>query len=467
MKNVRRKIALVAASAIAIGAVSGAACIAGAAEQAQPAACAGMQQLVVPGAERLIAACLTDLTTAGTTVTGHTDATDTGGLNVPGTVNPSGVPGIQLDGYFPDTSTFNTLHGWNHDSQFVIRLPQQWNGGLVVAGPPGVRRQYASDFIISDAVLAKGYAYASTDKGNSGTTLYKDGAKPGDAIAEWNSRVTELTVAAKKVLTQQYHQAPRVTYIAGFSAAGYLARWQLENRPDLYDGGIVWDGLLITPERNLLTYLPTALAQYPKYVSGSAEAHQAILDAGFPSGSEPTWAFTYRSFWDPFQRTLREELDPTFDGDTEGGHPLCAPGTPDCDADYNLNTRPAEVKDAIARVSLTGKIGKPLLSLQGTLDTAVTPRDSRLYASMIEANGRGDMARLYEVEGGTHFEGLYPAQPGLLRPMLPCFRDAFDALEVWTQNGATPPPSHFVARNPASDLVNTCDVQGTQRARSN
>lgn len=59
-----------------------------------------------------------------------------------GTRNPSGVPGIQIDGYFPDDSTSNPTHGWNHDSQFVIRLPKNWNGGLVVAAirAPGGRR---------------------------------------------------------------------------------------------------------------------------------------------------------------------------------------------------------------------------------------------------------------------------------------------------------------------------------------
>ena len=163
----------------------------------------------MPGAERLEYACLADLTTTGTIATGHTDSnefTGFGGLSVPGTIKPAAVPGIQLDGYFPDTSTFNTTHGWNHDSQFVIRLPRQWNGGLVVAGPPGIRRQYASDVIISDTVLAKGYAYASTDKGNSGPQIYNDGVKPGDAIAEWHSRLTELTIAAKDVVAQRYHQ---------------------------------------------------------------------------------------------------------------------------------------------------------------------------------------------------------------------------------------------------------------------
>jgi len=421
-----------------------------------------MSELVVPGAERLEATCLADLTTTGTVTSGHTDPspfTGFGGLSAAGTVNPSGVPGVQLDGYFPDTSTFNTTHGWNHDAQFVIRMPRHWNGGLVVASPPGIRRQYASDVIISDTVLARGYAYASTDKGNSGPTLYTDGQQPGDVIAEWHSRVTELTIAAKKVLAQNYHRKPRTTYVAGFSVAGYPARRQLENRPELYDGGIVWSGVLITPERNLLTILPTALRNYPTFATtGSPAAQQAILDAGIPAGSEPTWAYSYRAFWDPIQRFLREELDPSYDGDTQAGHPFCASGSPDCEADYDLSARPQEVRDAISRVSLTGRVGKPLLEIQGTLDTAVTPGDSRHYAAMVANQGRGAMTRLYEVEGGSHFEARYSLDPILLRPTLPCFREAFPLLERWTKNGELPPTSHLVTRDPSADPLNICDL---------
>ena len=66
---------------------------------------------------------------------------------------------------------------------------------------------------------------------------------------------------------------------------------------------------------------------------------------------------------------------------------------------------------------------------------------------MIANQGRGRMARLYEVEGGSHFEDRYGQHPDLLRPMLPCFRDAFEALEKWTQDGKTPPTSHMVRRD--------------------
>jgi hypothetical protein len=176
MKNFHKTIALAAVSAVAIGTAAAALAGTATAVTARTAvngfpSCRDMGQLTVPGAEHLEAACLGDLTTAGTVKSGHTDPsnfTGFGGLSVPSTVNPTGVPGIQLDGYFPDSSTFNTTHGWNHDAQFVIRLPRHWNGGLVVSGPPGVRRQYASDVIISDSVLAKGYAYASTDKATAG-----------------------------------------------------------------------------------------------------------------------------------------------------------------------------------------------------------------------------------------------------------------------------------------------------------
>jgi hypothetical protein len=461
-----RPTSLTAAAAViattVLAAASSTAAFAATTSDTRPAACRGIDHLTVPGAERLKASCLPDLTTTGAIATGHTDSnefTGFGGLSVPGAIKPAAVPGIQLDGYFPDTSTFNTTHGWNHDAQFVIRLPRHWNGGLVVAGPPGLRQQYASDVIISDSVLAKGYAYASTDKGNSGLQIYTDGAKPGDAIAEWHSRLTELTRAAKDVIAQRYHREPRRTYVAGFSAAGYLARWQLENRPRLYDGGIAWSGVLMTPDRNLLSYLPTALRHYPEYaITGSSEAHEALLNAGFPAGSEPTWAYSYRFFWDPLQRTLREEMDPGYDGDTLAGYPFCTPGSADCDADYDLGSRPPEVKEAFQRISLTGRIGKPLLELQGTLDTAVTPRDSRLYSTMVANQGRGALSRLYEVEGGSHFEGLYERFPNLLRPMLPCFQDAFGALEDWTIDGKKPPASHLVTREASTDQVNNCTL---------
>lgn len=70
--------------------------------------CAAARNLVVPGAEHVESACLPELTTAGTIESGHTDRADWAGLTPTGLPTPRGVPGIQLDGYFPDRSRTNT-----------------------------------------------------------------------------------------------------------------------------------------------------------------------------------------------------------------------------------------------------------------------------------------------------------------------------------------------------------------------
>lgn len=111
--------------------------VTGAVAAARTGHCHRTDRLHVPGAERQVISCLGELTTAGTVASGHTDQADWAGLTPAGLAMPSGVPGIQIDGYFPDTSTANTNHGWKHDAQFVVRLPDRWNGGLVVAGSPG------------------------------------------------------------------------------------------------------------------------------------------------------------------------------------------------------------------------------------------------------------------------------------------------------------------------------------------
>jgi len=438
------------------------------ASAAQAATCPNQSASVVPGAERQQADCLDDLTTKGTTTNGHTDQSDWMSLHASKTKNPDKVvPGLQIDGYFPDTSTSNGYKGWFHDSQFVIRFPNDWNGKLVVTGAPGVRRQYAADFIIGDFVLAKGYAYASTDKGNNGVNFFRDGGQPGDSVAEWHTRVTELTRAAKEAARLRYGRAPERTYMTGISNGGYLTRWQIENRPELYDGAVDWEGTLMLAEGpNLFTYLPAALKHFPDYKAGSEAARQAMLAAGFAPGSEFQWEDHYAEYWDLTQRVYREEFDPGYDGPIEPstpGTPFCQSSTPlaPCDADYDYASRPQSVKDAMAKVSLTGRIGKPMLTLHGTLD-ALLPiaTDSDVYTKMIRDAGLGSLHRYYVIEGGTHVDSRYDRYPEQSRPILPCYRAAFESLEAMVERGATPPPSQNVARTAGGDIVNNCPLAG-------
>ncbi len=172
-------LALVGAAALAGGAGSAAA--------AGPVHCPNAGLLSVPGAAQQDGTrCLSDLTTPGLIATGNTDASDWATLTSARTAPQPATPGMQVDGYFPDDSTTNTTRGKNHDAQFVMRLPDAWNGKLLITGAPGVRKQYALDRAISDWAVAHGYAFASTDKGNTGTAFYDNGpirTAPGDAVA--------------------------------------------------------------------------------------------------------------------------------------------------------------------------------------------------------------------------------------------------------------------------------------------
>ncbi|MFI9123067.1 tannase/feruloyl esterase family alpha/beta hydrolase [Streptomyces bikiniensis] len=434
---------------------------AGADPGAAAAHCARQDRLHVPGAAHQRSACLDDLTTAGLAGTPYTDMADQAGLAAKGTRSPSGVPGVQIDGYFPDDSRLNATHGWAHDAQFVIRLPDRWNGGLVVTGAPGTRRQYSTDALISDQVLARGFAYASTDKGNTGPDFFTDGRRPGDAVAEWNRRVTELTLAAGKAVRQRYGRAPERTYMTGVSNAGYLTRWQLENRPELYDGGVDWEGVLWTADGpNLLTSLPVTVAR-----SLGRATDEDLVGAGFAPDSRFLWPYHEQAYWGLTQKIFRAEFDPSYDpacpGSTAGRttEEIFAPCA--SDASYDYASRPASVHRAVAKVALTGRIGKPLITLHGDLD-ALLPiaTDSDVYARMVDDRGRGRLHRYYTVRGGTHTDGLYDTYPDRLRPILPCYRSAFDALTRWVEEGATPPADRTIARPAGGDVVNSCALTG-------
>ncbi|HEY6752246.1 MAG TPA: tannase/feruloyl esterase family alpha/beta hydrolase [Rubrobacteraceae bacterium] len=414
---------------------------------AELSSCVGDAEVQVPGAEFQEAACLEDLTTKGTQETGHTNPKDWAGLNAKETDNPNGVSGFQIDGYFPDDSRTNTNNEYDHDSQFVLRLPDEWNGKLVITGASGNRPQYGNDFIISDWLLDRGYAFASTDKGNAGEEFYETGENLGDSIAEWNYRVEELTRASKTGVERYYGQGPQVTYITGISNGGYLVRYALENTPELYDGAVDWEGNLFRAEGpNLLTYLPPAVTNYPDYAdTGDEEAFRAITEAGFPAESEFLWEKYFDTYWTLSLEGYREEFDPGYE---------------EAEEEYDYFARPQEVREAVARVQNTGEIGKPMITLHGTLD-ALLPigESSDIYRDLVEAAGRSNLHSYFVIEDGNHVDGFYDDYPDRLRPILPCYRAAFEALEKAVEGDKPLPPGGFLPEPEEGDVVNQCSLE--------
>src|SRR5436190_5255613 len=67
------------------------------------------------------------------------------------------VPGLQIQARIAGDPT--------GQARFLLRLPNDWNGRLVVAGASGTRSEFNGDFAWSDYVVQRGYAYASQNKG--------------------------------------------------------------------------------------------------------------------------------------------------------------------------------------------------------------------------------------------------------------------------------------------------------------
>src|SRR5207248_4327832 len=246
-----------------------------AASQTCPADLSAWQAIL--GAEWLDCHQVADLTTTGNP---YTDPQSLTGMGFPppgsGTLNshytqPTTPPvsGLQIDGWFPDacnafqaepaltakdgtpfipgctpppTVGQTCLTGCHHDAQFVIRIPDDWDGHLLTTGTPGIRDAFSSDFILSDYALEKGWAYVSQDKGNMGANFYRAGADesgsgatpwvPGAAIQEWTTRVRQATSAARAILNSLAAQygVTGVTrsYVAGISNGGYQTRRAIE-----------------------------------------------------------------------------------------------------------------------------------------------------------------------------------------------------------------------------------------------
>lgn len=500
------------------------------------------------GAEWLDCHEVADLTTSGNP---FTDPQSLTGMGFPppgsGTLNSKytnptapAVSGLQLDGWFPDacnafqvepaltakdgtpfipgctpkvTPGQTCTAGCHHDAQFVLRIPDTWDGHLLTSGTPGIRDAFASDFILSDFALEKGWAYVSQDKGNMGANFFRSGADetgagaspwiPGAAIQEWTIRVRQATAAARALLTRisPEYGVSGVTrsYVAGISNGGYQTRRAIETdfkHQQLYDGGVDWEGTLFLPALppgiqtqtpatgyNLFTYLPTSLANAPGDLAGLPSSVQALAVVGFNPQSQPLWAYHWGIYWGLTQKIYRLEFDPEYTGYTcsspLGVGPSCVvppalavpPDDPDATYDYpkRLKQNPA-LFSRLQAVANTGDLQRPLITLHGDQDSVLPiATDSDLYAQLIGQENRSARHRYYRVQGGNHVDPLYDDHAGVdaygdtvLRPMLPCVRAAIDALAAWVERGSEPPVSHIIARPQGatpSELANRCSLQ--------
>jgi hypothetical protein len=273
---------------------------------------------------------------------------------------------------------------------------------------------------------------------------------------------------ARDGVRSRYGRPPRFTYAVGTSNGGYQVRRAMETAPQLFDGGVDWEGTYVDEHGpNLLADLPAAVRNWPDYVASgfnpNSTAAKNIRAAGYPpdivSGTSSFWGLHWAQFWEVTLCQWQKRFDPAYDTYGAG---LGA---------YNYLSRlsVADVATPLAAVATTGRIRRPLVTVVGTMD-ALLPIDhhARAYARKVHAASlsardasadEGDAAqrghdgdrrpypayRLYEVQNGNHIE-IYQDTFPQLALIQPHAHRAFDLLVRHVEDHAPLPPDQCIAR---------------------
>jgi alpha-beta hydrolase superfamily lysophospholipase len=359
----------------------------------------------------------------------------------------------------------------------VLRFPDDWNGKLVVAGASGTRSEYNGDWAWSDYVLPKGYAYASQNKGvlnlylvslasatqpasdplacrlnpSSSVWVHFYDNDPQKPFTQWTQYMLLTASLAQQAAKVNYNHFPRRTSAVGTSNGGYQVRRAMEEAPDLFDGGVDWEGTFVDPSGpNILIDLPPAIKNYPAYVASgfnpASPAAQNILAAGSPpdivNGTDSLWGRYNASFWEVTACQWQERFDPTYPTYTSGlGN-----------YDYLSRVNLPGVFDSVAAVETTGKIKKPLVTVSGTMDALLLIKhQARAYEAAVNASRKGNneernaQYRLYEVQNGNHIEAYVIPFPQLVA-IQPHAQKAFDLLVDHVESKSPLPPSQCVPK---------------------
>ena len=204
-------------------------------------------------------------------------------------------------------------------ARFLLRLPNDWNGRLVVAGASGTRSEFNGDFAWSDYVVQKGYAYASQNKG-----VLNLRSRPPPI--RWRAGSIPLPPRVRALLRQRSRPALHAlgaihgqgggtrtrrregglrpvgrafTYAVGTSNGGYQVRRAVEIAPKLFDGGVDWEGTFVDEHApNLLTDLPPAILNFPDYVALGLQRRRAPpRRTSRPRATRPTSSSATTSLW--------------------------------------------------------------------------------------------------------------------------------------------------------------------------
>ncbi|MDX6768557.1 MAG: hypothetical protein SF051_03430 [Elusimicrobiota bacterium] len=303
-----------------------------------------------------------------------------------------------------------------HQARFLLRIPTDWNGRLVVAAASGVTGERTYDLYLSDYLLSRGFAFAATDKGVR-LGLVDDviviPQTPETSVRRWAGRLEDLARLAIAECAKARGRKPDFVYAAGLSNGGFIARKAAESDAGLFDGAVEVSGVLWRADAgNLLRELPAAL----RATAAAPYDKKALAAAGYPDFDarwEPVVSWYRDSYWSAVLNMFIGDLDPGYHGPDE---------------DYDLSKRPAAL-EAIRSFENTGDLKVPLVSIAGRRDWLIPcASHAEAYAALVKKAGKSALHTLEIVEDASHIDTNAETFPFIV-PLMPRLHAAFAALD--------------------------------------
>ncbi len=349
----------------------------------------------------------------------------------------------------------------------TFRLPDTWNGKLVVAGTPGLRNEYANEAVLVPWLLEAGYAYIAGDKGIPGGA--NDMISGKHPTQYWGDMMIDLALLGQECLRKFAGERPSYIYAMGLSNGGYQTRRALEidhervskRQKRLFDGGVDWsgaywpdkrvmdadgDGKVSVEEYAAADSLVGAIDKgtlamgwfYSETLSTPEEyaknprfpgAYLSMVNAGFSPESALYWGY-YNTNYDGYQYVPGFEIfrgvgyynlvSYVYRADLRGDDAVVSaayscysdpanPDTPPPIYDWLFGAENGGWNRESVRYALknanTGEFSVPMLSLQGQADGLVPLHSQGLeYKDAVELYGNPDLHRFYIIAHTGHVD---------------------------------------------------------------
>ena len=341
--------------------------------------------------------------------------------------------------------------------RYSVRIPDRWNGRLVVAGTPAQRSEFACDRLFADPLLARGYAYVSSNKGEgdgallleAGRRITIEGAEiprmlfpggaglsfwfhaPGHRLERWRDDFVAITERARELIRVACGREAEATYAIGLSNGGYQVRRAIESS-DLYDGALTWNAALWTPEHNLFVLCEAIEAM-------ERNEPERIEALGFPPDiagldGDTLYRKNLRVYWYITAWLHAMHIDPSTSlayGDVTDPAP-----TEQWNGRISSWRPTAAVRERIAGFANTGDIKCKLIDLASEYDYLTPPKiHFDPYGALVDATGKRASYRSELIPRAQHvdpwsedpnYSGLAVGYPRVM--------SAFDALVRWVED---------------------------------